>query len=208
MSKSTSGTPALINLPTRGKNNRIRRGWKFKWKIKTTILVVLAVLIGLTGWFGSDVLASINKAFHGNIISDVKAVLGQNTLNGESTGRVNILVAGDSTDDPGHQGAALTDSIMLLSIDTKNHTGFMLSIPRDLWVYVPGMNSYQKINAANDVSGFSAAGLPSGGMGQLQQIVQDDLGIPVDYYALVNYAAFEDAVNDVGGITINQVLRV
>ena len=92
---------------------------------------------------------------------------------------------------------------MLLSIDPKNHTGFMLSIPRDLWVYVPGLKSYQKINAANDVTNFSQAGYPNGGMGQLQEIVQNDLGIPVDYYALVNYATFRDAVNAVGGITID-----
>jgi LCP family protein required for cell wall assembly len=65
------------------------------------------------------------------------------------------------------------------------------------------MDSYQKINAANDVTNFSASGYPSGGMGQLSQVIQTDLGIPVDYYALVNYAAFRDAVNAVGGITID-----
>jgi LCP family protein required for cell wall assembly len=78
----------------------------------------------------------------------------------------------------------------------------MLSIPRDLWVYIPGMQSYQKINAANDVSTFNQSGYPQGGMGQLQQIVQTDLGIPIDYYALINYNAFMDAVNAVDGITI------
>lgn len=79
----------------------------------------------------------------------------------------------------------------------------MLSVPRDLWVYIPGLRSYQKINAGNDVTSFSQSGYPSGGMGQLQEIVQTDLGIPIDYYALIDYTAFRDAVNAVGGVTIN-----
>jgi len=69
----------------------------------------------------------------------------------------------------------LTDSILILSLNTNTHTAFLISIPRDLWVYVPGLKSWQKINAANDVSGFSQAGYPSGGMGQLEQIIQTNL---------------------------------
>jgi polyisoprenyl-teichoic acid--peptidoglycan teichoic acid transferase len=91
---------------------------------------------------------------------------------------------------------------MVVSLDTQNNTGFMLSIPRDLWVNIPTLG-HQKINAANDVTTFSASGYPSGGMGQLEQIVTSDLGIPIDYYALIDYSAFKDAVNAVGGITVN-----
>ena len=91
---------------------------------------------------------------------------------------------------------------MVVSINPQTKAGFILSIPRDLWVNIPSMG-YQKINAANDASNFSAAGLPSGGMGQLQQIVQDDLGIPINYEALIDYTAFRDAVNAVGGISID-----
>ncbi len=179
-----------------------KRPWSVKRKVVTIILSLAVIFLGLSGWFGSRLVGSLDKVFHGNIFSDVHALFSQSNLK-ESSGRINILVAGDSADDPGHSGADLTDSIMLLSIDPKNHTGFMLSIPRDLWVYIPGLNSYQKINAANDVTNFSQAGYPNGGMGQLQEIVQTDLGIPVDYYALVNYSAFRDAVNAVDGITVD-----
>ena len=163
------------------------------------------MLIGFSigGWYGAKIIGDLDKVFHGNVYSDVQALFSNVKLKGQDQGRVNILIAGDSSDDPGHGGADLTDSIMVLSIDTKNNTAIMLSIPRDLWVYVPGLDSYQKINAANDVTNFSANGLPSGGMGQLQQIVQTDLGIPIDYYALVNYEAFKDSVNAIGGIKID-----
>ena len=107
-------------------------------------------------------------------------------------GRVNILVAGNSADDLGHDGGELTDSIMLLSINIKNNTAMMLSIPRDLWVQIPG-DSHTKINAA----------YPFGGMNALKQTVEDVTGLNVHYTALVNYTAFRDLVNAVGGITIN-----
>lgn len=145
---------------------------------------------------------NLNKVFHCGAQCDEQAIITTAELKGERDGRVNVLLAGDSTDDPDHGGADLTDSIMLVSIDTRGQNSFMLSIPRDLWVNIPSWG-HQKINAANDVSGFDVVGYPQGGMGQLEQIVETDLGVPVDYYALINYTAFRDAVNAVGGITID-----
>jgi LCP family protein required for cell wall assembly len=170
--------------------------------VVTSALALLVVGFVFGGWYGSRLIGNLDKVFHGNVFSDVHALFSNTKLKGEDQGRVNILLAGDSADDPNHGGAQLTDSIMVVSIDTKTHTGFMLSIPRDLWVNIPGW-SHQKINAANDVANFSQAGYPKGGMGQLEQIVQTNLSIPIDYYALINYTAFKDSVNSVGGITIN-----
>ncbi|HET8991739.1 MAG TPA: LCP family protein, partial [Candidatus Saccharimonadales bacterium] len=174
------------------KRPKARRKWSVKKKIIMTVLAFLLIGFSIGAWYGTKIIGSLDKAFHGNIFSDVHALFSSTTLNGEAQGRVNILLAGNSADDPGHNGAQLTDSIMVLSINTRNHTAFMLSIPRDLWVYVPGFNSYQKINAAGEVS-----------MNQLQQVVETDLGVPIDYNALIDYGAFRDAVNAVGGITIN-----
>jgi LCP family protein required for cell wall assembly len=169
-----------------------------KQTFKISALLVVVVIILSAGWVGYKLLRNSDKfgGFFG--------LFSSNQLTGESQGRVNILLAGDSADDPGHQGALLTDSIMVVSIDTKNDTGFMLSIPRDLWVNIPG-NGYQKINAAYEDGynqKFSAPGYFNGGMGLLQKVVTQDLGIPIDYYALIDYTAFKDAVSAVGGITI------
>lgn len=106
-------------------------------------------------------------------------------------GRVNILVAGNSADDDGHQGGDLTDSIMVLSVNTRNNTALMLSIPRDLWVNIPG-EGHGKINSA----------FPNGGMDLLQQTVEENLGMTINYQVLVNYTAFKDLVDAMGGITI------
>jgi len=179
------------------------RNWSKRRKFAMSALTILLIGFGFGAWYGSSIVGNLDKVFHGNVFSDVSALFSNTKLKGEDQGRVNILLAGDSSDDPGHGGADLTDSIMIVSIDTKNHTGFILSIPRDLWVYMPSFGNHQKINAANDDTSFSQAGYPNGGMGQLEQIVQTDLGIPIDYYALIDYSAFRDSVNAVGGITIN-----
>lgn len=187
-----------------------RRGWRFwrrttatpkgKWsrrrKITVIILVLLACLIVAASWFGFNIISNLDRVFHGNILSDTKALLSNTQLKGEAQGRVNFLLMGDTEGDSGYingDGAdQLTDSIMVVSINTQSHSGFMLSIPRDLWVNVPG-NGHQKINASYEELGSSGT----------EQLVQTDLGIPIDYYALVNYAAFEDLVNAVGGISVD-----
>jgi LCP family protein required for cell wall assembly len=184
------------------KNKTHRKLTKKKVALRSTLAFV-ALALGAGGFLGIKDLSTLNKVFHGNVFSDVTAAFNNTPLKGENSGRVNILLAGDSSDDPNHGGAQLTDSILLLSVDMQNHTAFLLSIPRDLWVYVPGLSSYQKINAANDVTNFSASGYPSGGMGQLEQIIQTQLGIPIDYYGLMDYGAFKDAVNAVGGVSID-----
>jgi LCP family protein required for cell wall assembly len=91
---------------------------------------------------------------------------------------------------------------MIVSIDTRHHTAFLMSIPRDLWVNIPG-GGHQKINAAYNVGQadhFNEPGYPKGGMGLLEKVVEENFDIPIDYYALVNYSALRDSVNAVGGV--------
>ncbi len=102
-------------------------------------------------------------------------------------------------------GQQLTDSIMIVSIDTKDHTAFLMSVPRDLWVNIPGFG-YSKVNATAEYGASNYGNNPSAlpnGMGLLEQVVSKDFGVPIDYYALVDYAAFQGAVDAVGGITVN-----
>ncbi len=183
-----------------GETKKKRLRWFRRHKITSTILIILVIILGLGGYFGSRIIGDLDKVFHGNIFSDISAIFSTTRLKGEAQGRVNILLAGyqGTNSDEG----ALTDSIMVVSVDTKNNTAFMFSIPRDLLVNIPGQG-YQKINAANSNSNFSQPGYFNGGMGQLQQIIEQDFNIPIDYYALINYKAFEEAVNAVGGITVN-----
>ena len=180
-----------------GRWQRVRQ--RITWKRVVLAFVALVVAMGI--FLGGRLAYELHKLFGGNIFG----VFTTTKLKGEDVGRVNILLAGNSADDPGHNGANLTDSIMVISIDTKQHKAFLLSVPRDLWVHLPG-DGHSKINAAyvyGQNNGFDTSGYPAGGMGELEQVVSQDIGLTINYYALVNYSALRDAVNDVGGVTVN-----
>lgn len=175
---------------------RFRR--KITLKRTALSLVLLAIIFG--GLLGGKFLYNAQKIFGGSILD----VLQTTKLKGEDSGRVNILLAGNSADDAGHDGGDLTDSILILSIDTKNNKAFMLSVPRDLYVKV-GDNGHSKINAAyvfGKSNKFADNGYPMGGMGQLEQTISENFGININYYALVNYSALRQAVDAVGGIDV------
>src|SRR6266852_3737465 len=94
---------------------------RFSWKkLFAWSGVGLFVVITFTaGWLGWKILHNELKVFGWKgIVSLVKPT----RLKGEDDGHVNILVAGNSADDPFHNGADLTDSIMLLSLNTKTNT--------------------------------------------------------------------------------------
>lgn len=178
------------------------KGFTFKRAIASLLLIILLFFIVVASWDAIELSHASKKMFgSGNLFS----LIFGNDLKTDGNGRVNILVAGYSADDPGHQGANLTDSIMLISLNKKDQTGYILSIPRDLWVDIPGFG-HAKINSTYEDgqdSDFSEAGYPSGGMGLLEKVVADNLGVPIQYYALIGYTAFRDMVNAVGGITID-----
>jgi LCP family protein required for cell wall assembly len=175
----------------RSRRHKERKPRSIKRIIKRTgiVLGVLVLLAGLL--FGFKFYKNIAKLTGNNNPLALLSVFHPVPLQNEN-GRVNILLAGNSADDVGHNGANLTDSIMVLSVDTNNNTALILSVPRDLWVNIPGIG-YSKINAA----------ITDGGMNKLQEVIESNLGLTINYQVLVNYGAFKDLVNAVGGITIN-----
>ncbi len=189
------------NLTTRPKRRKHRFGFRgIHWTKKKIIFVILLPFILIGMWLGIKFILNASHIFKGNLFQ----IFSTTQLRGETEGRVNLLLAGNSTDDPGHNGAALTDSIMIMSIDTRNHKAFLLSVPRDLYVDIAGYQ-HAKINeafVAGEQQKFRASGFPSGGMGLLEQTLGENLGIKIHYYALINYGALRDAVNAVGGVDV------
>jgi LCP family protein required for cell wall assembly len=101
---------------------------------------------------------------------------------------------------PGETGLAYrTDTMMLISIDPKSDSIGILSIPRDLWVEVPGYNSLQRINTPMSLGEGRTPGL---GPQLAMQTVQYNLGIRVQEYVAVDFAAVVGLVDAIGGITV------
>lgn len=102
---------------------------------------------------------------------------------------------------PGETGLAYrTDSMMVISLDPVNDTIGVLSIPRDLYVQIPGYGSLQRINTPMV---FGESRSQGSGPQLLMQTVQLNLGIRINEYLLVDFQAFIDLVDAIGGVTVN-----
>ena len=112
--------------------------------------------------------------------------------------RVNILAMG--IDQRTYEdGPWRTDTMLVLTLDPVTMSGGMLSIPRDLWVPIPGYEE-GRINTAHYLG--DAYDYPGGGPALAVKTVQYNLGVPIHYYARVNFAAFEELIDLIGGIDI------
>jgi LCP family protein required for cell wall assembly len=114
------------------------------------------------------------------------------------TDRVTVLVMGlDYRDWSTGVDVPRTDTMILLSIDPLNKTAGMLSIPRDMWVNIPGFG-YHRINTAYPLGEGSK--LPGGGAGLAMKTVEEFVGVPVDYAALVDFNSFVKFIDSLGGL--------
>ncbi len=121
------------------------------------------------------------------------------TWNG--TSRVTLLVMGlDYRDWSAGVDIPRTDTMILFSMDPLTMSAGMISIPRDMWVNIPGYGS-NRINTAYRVGEMYK--LPGGGPGLAMKTVEEFLGVPVDYYALIDFNAFVRFIDALGGLDMH-----
>src|SRR5229473_1650623 len=131
-----------------------------------------------------------------SLASAVKTVLPDWT----GTDRINILVLGiDKRDDEPIAGTR-SDTMMVLSIDPVSKSAALVSLPRDMWVTIPGCTAregcsggQQRINVAHAVGGPDMA----------RQTVTADFGVPINFYARVDFRGFEQLIDTAGGVVID-----
>jgi polyisoprenyl-teichoic acid--peptidoglycan teichoic acid transferase len=118
----------------------------------------------------------------------------------DGASRINVLVIGlDYRDWTEGDGAPRSDTMILLTIDPLTKTAGMLSIPRDMWVNIPGFG-YSRINTA--YSSGEGSRLPGGGPALAMKTVEQFIGVPVHYYAQVDFYTFIEFIDLIGGIEI------
>ena len=160
-----------------------RRGWfvafvvlvlfiasPFLWRVAVTLIRVPAVMISL---------------------------LSPTSPNLEHTsGRTNILLLG--TAGGSHEGADLTDTMMIASIDLATNDVALFSLPRDLWIST--LNGGSRVNAAYALGEVKRKG---GGLILARATAEEVLGLPIHYTLRVDFSAFERAIDQIGGITVD-----
>jgi LCP family protein required for cell wall assembly len=119
----------------------------------------------------------------------------------DGTGRVTVLIMGlDYRDWSVGEGPSRTDTMMLLTLDPLNTTAGMLSIPRDLWVSIPGFEN-GRINTANFLG--ESYQMPGGGPGLAVKTVEQQIGVEINYYAQVDFGAFVRFIDELGGVNVD-----
>ena len=107
---------------------------------------------------------------------------------------VSILMMGiDSSDERGSDDNARTDALMVATFNKEEKSVKLLTIPRDSYVYLPEVGYETKINHAH------AQGGPQASINAVEELLE----IPIDYYVRINFEAFLEAVEAVGGVTVD-----
>lgn len=132
--------------------------------------------------------------------------LGQPTVEPwDGLSRINVLFLGLDYRDWQAGDTPRSDTMILFTIDPVTNTAGMLSIPRDLWVNIPSFG-YYKINEAYFLG--ESSHLPGGGPALAVETVEQFLGVPIQYYAQVDFSAFIDLIDEIGGILITPTVNV
>ena len=116
----------------------------------------------------------------------------------DGASRITVLIIGLDARDV-NESAPRSDTMILLTIDPLTKTAGMLSIPRDMWVNIPGFG-YSRINTA--YSSGEGNKLPGGGPELARKTVEQFIGVPVQYYAQVDFNTFVQFIDRIGGIDI------
>ncbi len=196
-----------LDLPgaTKGRRKTTR-----KKKIVKSVLIIFVLLIVAAGLIFGNIFLKSRKIFGGGGNAPaLEANVDPTKLNGEGDGRVNILMLGKGG--PGHDGADLTDTILVASIDPIAKEMALLSIPRDFWVKTDKGQS--KVNAVYANAKYAVLNgkktsdindrAEKAGLAAIESEIEEVTGIPIHYNVMVDFAAFEKAINTVGGIDIN-----
>jgi LCP family protein required for cell wall assembly len=194
--------------PKKRKTRFWTRHGRLKKVIKRTAFVSMILILGGAGYFGYKIYHTQKKVLAGG--GKAATVCTDNVdlsqLKKEGDSRINIMLLGIGG--PGHDGANLTDTIMLASIDPITDKATLVSIPRDLWVHIPN-NGTQKINAAyadavDQSASKSQVGQETDGTEELDKTLQPVLdGVPIHYHILLDFSAFKQMVDALGGVTVN-----
>src|SRR3989338_10786044 len=168
---------------------KLNKGWSWKKRVVISAAVFFFIVF-------SFLFAKVEKTF-----SLINNRLGKRTVhidNYQEKNRTDILMLGLRGKDDLENGGLLTDTIMLLSIDTSDDKAAMISIPRDLYVRIPGLGKMEKINFAY----AHGKGRDGDGLNASRQAVEKVTGVNIDYVVAVDFESFISLIDTIGGIDV------
>lgn len=184
--------PVKMSFPTRHQPPRRKRRRGLGCLVTLLLVTVLGIFLFTTG---QKVLA------FGSAISNQSPLSSQTGYMGGSS-RINILILGYGGS--GHDGAYLTDSMVIMSLIPSTHHTTLISIPRDLWVQNPANSgNYTKLNDVYPVAAGDTNTNPIAGGNAVAQKISLITGLQINYWMTINFAGFKDFIDAIGGIDVN-----
>lgn len=166
---------------------------KIKFSRQDTLIGLLLAGIFALGFFVSYLALSLTKASFNKLPSPTSTPTPGEQVNfppapeiTKEKGVYNTVFLGYGG--AGHAGSLLTDSIIVIRVDTNKKKAAMISIPRDLWV-----TGDHKINAEASINGFQNEG----------GVIKNVTGLPVDYFVAVDFGGFTKLIDNLGGISVD-----
>lgn len=176
-----------------------------KKALRWILSLIFAAILGLGGivlWRAGNLSARVfvgsKTTFYQQVKEFIRGSLGANRLLGEDLGQINILLLGIGGE--GHDGPYLTDTIILSQIRPDSQSLSLVSIPRDYLADLPGLG-YRKINNAF-AEGYARKKNFDEGGAWARQAAEKISGLQIPYFAVVDFAGFEQAVDLIGGLDI------
>lgn len=209
------GWRVVAVLQAHGHRARLTLGSGATWVTAALVTVTLAMHV-LPAYYAVKAIDTIGAVARGGSngggLQDVIPFSGQpepsdqpDVAAGE---RVNILLVGVDSG-PGRT-TALTDTMLVVSLDPNGKASAMISIPRDLYgVPLPdGTPFNRKLNTLMVYAGAHKKDFPLGGVGTLKATIGKLLGVPIHYFAAIKMIGFKQTVDSIGGVDINVLLAV
>lgn len=201
--------PPLQNVSPALPVKRRKRGPRRR-RVLLTICLLLLVLGGGTiaygyYYFKTNIEGPLTTIIHPVSRSEDEPVNNDNAIQdtGTITGRSwNILLLGSDDDGKYNFPAVLTQVMMVVHIDTVNNSVYMVSIPRDSWVYLPDIGGMHKIDQAFEFGAVQHDNFDDG-VREARLTVEKDYGITIDRYAWVGLSGFAKVIDTLGGIDID-----
>lgn len=167
-----------------------------KWIIVTLIILILIIpsfYIIKTGLVFSKIITIKNIAWE-KIFGEFPS---SEYTPPKDEDRINTLLLGiRGENDP--ESGVLTDGIMIISFKKSTGQIALISIPRDLYLQMPGEANYEKVNAAY----FIGLEKYDNGLDYAKKTIAYITGLYIDYAAAINFDAFKDIIELLGGVTI------
>ena len=169
-----------------------------KWWFWLLITVSFFVLGALAFSYKTGTILNKISSSDKSVLGSLFGVVSNKDIKKADDGRTNILLLGmRGRNVPG--GGLLADSIMIASIKDDENKVALISVPRDLYVKVPGENYRAKINAVY------AHGAEKGdvqGLKEMKETIGEVTGLSIDYGVVINFAGFKQLIDAVGGVDI------